>query len=109
MVIIKMPERIKTRFSRYIGIDYSGAETPDSSMKGLRVYEASRRSKPVECSTNSAGGSISGRSTAGKFLRENLRWWRSAPVEQERSPGGPHARPARRLRRRLKTDPAATL
>ena len=44
MVIIKMPERIKPRFSRYIGIDYSGAETPDSSLKGLRVYEADRES-----------------------------------------------------------------
>ena len=48
MVIVKMPERIKPRFSRYIGIDYSGAETPDSSLKGLRVYEASRESVPVE-------------------------------------------------------------
>jgi len=28
------------RFSRYIGIDYSGAETCDSSCKGLRVYTA---------------------------------------------------------------------
>jgi hypothetical protein len=25
-------------FSRYIGIDYSGAEVPESSLKGLRVY-----------------------------------------------------------------------
>lgn len=29
-------------FERYIGIDYSGAETPRSSLKGLRVYEADR-------------------------------------------------------------------
>lgn len=35
-------------FSRYIGIDYSGAETPDSSLKGLRVYQANRESLPVE-------------------------------------------------------------
>lgn len=28
-------------FQRYIGIDYSGAQTPMSSLKGLRVYEAS--------------------------------------------------------------------
>ena len=48
MVIVKMPERIKPRFSRYIGIDYSGAETPDSSLKGLRVYEANREPDPVE-------------------------------------------------------------
>lgn len=35
-------------FHRYIGIDYSGAETPDSSLKGLRVYEADLESVPVE-------------------------------------------------------------
>jgi len=35
-------------FSRYIGIDYSGAETPGSSLKGLRVYEADRVHAPVE-------------------------------------------------------------
>jgi hypothetical protein len=28
------------RFSRYIGIDYSGAKTPESSLKGLWVYMA---------------------------------------------------------------------
>ena len=38
MVRVKKSERIKARFSRYIGIDYSGAQTPDSSLKGLRVY-----------------------------------------------------------------------
>ena len=27
-----------TAFTRYIGIDYSGAQTPESSLKGLRVY-----------------------------------------------------------------------
>ena len=35
-------------FSRYIGIDYSGAETPTASLKGLRVYIADRESPPVE-------------------------------------------------------------
>jgi hypothetical protein len=29
-------------FTRYIGIDYSGAETPTASLKGLRVYVAVR-------------------------------------------------------------------
>ena len=48
MVIIKMPERVKPAFSRYIGIDYSGAQTPDSSLKGLRVYEVDRKSIPAE-------------------------------------------------------------
>jgi hypothetical protein len=27
-------------FSRYIGIDHSGAERPEASLKGLRVYRA---------------------------------------------------------------------
>jgi hypothetical protein len=35
-------------FKRYIGIDYSGAETPTSSLKGLRVYIAGRASLPSE-------------------------------------------------------------
>lgn len=35
-------------FDRYIGIDYSGAETPSSSLKGLRVYMACRDSEAVE-------------------------------------------------------------
>jgi hypothetical protein len=35
-------------FRRYIGIDYSGAETPTASLKGLRVYMAGRSSPPVE-------------------------------------------------------------
>jgi hypothetical protein len=35
-------------FDRYIGIDYSGAKTPTSSLKGLRVYLADRASAPVE-------------------------------------------------------------
>ena len=34
-------------FARYVGIDYSGAETPTSSLKGLRVYLADR-AKPSE-------------------------------------------------------------
>jgi hypothetical protein len=35
-------------FSRYIGIDYSGAETPIASLKGLRVYLAEDELPPVE-------------------------------------------------------------
>ena len=35
-------------FDRYIGIDYSGAQTPTSSLKGLRVYAASSSSPPTE-------------------------------------------------------------
>jgi hypothetical protein len=35
-------------FERYIGIDYSGAETCESSLKGLRVYTADRANEPRE-------------------------------------------------------------
>jgi hypothetical protein len=31
---------LEPRFNCYIGIDYSGAETADSSCRGLRVYAA---------------------------------------------------------------------
>lgn len=37
-------------FERFIGIDYSGAQTPTSSLKGLRVYVADRGAPPVEAS-----------------------------------------------------------
>ncbi len=35
-------------FARYIGVDYSGAETPEASLKGLRVYLAEGGAVPVE-------------------------------------------------------------
>ena len=35
-------------FYRYVGIDYSGAKTPTSSLKGLRVYMAGREFAAVE-------------------------------------------------------------
>ncbi len=35
-------------FARYFGIDYSGAQTPTASLKGLRVYLAEDDAPPVE-------------------------------------------------------------
>jgi hypothetical protein len=35
-------------FDRYIGIDYSGAEAPTASLKGLRIYEGDRLTPPHE-------------------------------------------------------------
>ena len=35
-------------FKRYIGIDYSVAKVPTSSLKGLRVYMAENKSEPEE-------------------------------------------------------------
>ncbi len=41
-----MPRIVPPLFDRYVGIDYSGAETPTSSLKGLRVYAAERGAAP---------------------------------------------------------------
>ncbi|MFN2118629.1 MAG: hypothetical protein ACK2T1_13225 [Candidatus Promineifilaceae bacterium] len=35
-------------FNRYIGIDYSGAQTPTASLKGFRVFLADRKALPME-------------------------------------------------------------
>lgn len=35
-------------FERFIGIDYSGAQSPTTSLKGLRVYAAGGKALPVE-------------------------------------------------------------
>jgi len=40
--------QMSAAFERYIGIDYSGAETCDSRLKGLRVYMANHSSEPRE-------------------------------------------------------------
>ncbi len=37
-----------TAFTCYIGIDYSGAQTPTASLKGLRVYLAEGDAAPAE-------------------------------------------------------------
>jgi hypothetical protein len=37
-----------SHFARYLGLDYSGAETPESSLKGLRLYSATPEQAPVE-------------------------------------------------------------
>jgi hypothetical protein len=39
---------MNSTFERYIGIDYSGAQTPTSSLQGLRVYAADRLTTPEE-------------------------------------------------------------
>ena len=39
-----------SQFQRYIGIDYSGAATPTTSLKGLRVYSSTPTQPPREVS-----------------------------------------------------------
>ncbi len=36
------------QFSRYVGIDYSGAQTAETSLKGLRIYRADADGQPSE-------------------------------------------------------------
>ncbi len=43
-----MSRRATPAFERYIGIDYSGAQTPTSSLKGLRIYLADQAIPPEE-------------------------------------------------------------
>jgi hypothetical protein len=43
-----MPSRVHQLFDGYVGIDYSGARTPTSSLAGLRVYRAGQEALPVE-------------------------------------------------------------
>ena len=42
-------------FERYIGIDYSGAQTPLSSLPGLRVYVATPEQSPCEIKVHESG------------------------------------------------------
>ena len=43
-----MPNSQASHFQRYVGIDYSGAGTPDSRLPGLRVFEAEPNIDPYE-------------------------------------------------------------
>lgn len=43
-----MDKSVQHHFDRYVGIDYSGAQTPTSSLSGLRVYIADQDKAPTE-------------------------------------------------------------
>ena len=57
-------------FARTIGIDYSGAETPTSSLKGLRVYLA--EASPVEVPPPSSSRKYWTRKGIAEWLVERL-------------------------------------
>lgn len=59
-------------FRRYIGVDYSGAETPTSSLKGLRVYLAKEDHTPVEALPPSSSKKYWTRLGIAKWLVEQL-------------------------------------
>ena len=66
-------------FARYIGIDYSGAETPTASLKGLRVYLADADPPPVEvlpppARANTGRGAASPNGWSSGLPRTRPRW-----------------------------------
>jgi hypothetical protein len=52
------------RFSRYIGIDYSGAKTADSRLRTLQVYAAGRKGEPSRVAPAGGGRHWSRREVA---------------------------------------------
>jgi hypothetical protein len=59
-------------FDQYVGIDYSGAQTPASSLKGLRIYKADRSSLPVEVGPPPSPRTYWTRRGVAEWLRERL-------------------------------------
>ena len=60
-------------FVRYMGIDYSGAETPTSSLKGLRVYRADGADAPEEVAPPASPRRYWTRRGLAEWLVERLR------------------------------------
>ena len=60
------------QFERYLGIDYSGARTPDCSLKGLRVYMATHSETPTEVLPPPSPRKYWTRQGVAKWLAETL-------------------------------------
>ena len=61
-----------TQFKRYVGIDYSGAETPTSRLKGLRVYMATSEDEAEEVMPPSGPKRYWTRQAVAHWLLETL-------------------------------------
>lgn len=72
MVTQSLPKQGSSRFARYIGIDYSGAKCADSSLKGLRVYEADREQAPREMLPRSGRTKYWNRRSLSEWLIKRL-------------------------------------
>ena len=59
-------------FTRYIGVDYSGAETADSSCKGIRVFMAEGSGKPAQVQPPPSPRRYWTRRCLAEWLREEL-------------------------------------
>src|SRR5271155_884536 len=63
---------MELKFERYVGIDYSGAETPTSSLKGLRVYLAEQSGEATEVLPQSSPRKYWTREGIAEWLVERL-------------------------------------
>ena len=61
-----------TSIARYLGIDYSGAETPTSRLKGLQVYSAAPGTEPVKVGTPAGEGWNWTRKELAQWLLDQL-------------------------------------
>ena len=61
-----------TIFERYIGVDYSGAATPESSLKGIRVYSCIADDTPVEIQPPKSAKKYWTRSGLAEWLIQQL-------------------------------------
>lgn len=61
-----------SHFSRYIGIDYSGAETADSSCRGIRVFMAEGSGEPTQVQPPPSPRRYWTRRGLAEWLREEL-------------------------------------
>lgn len=59
-------------FTRYIGIDYSGAETAESSCKGIRVFMAEGSGEPTQIQPPPSPRRYWTRRGLAEWLREEL-------------------------------------
>jgi len=59
-------------FKQYIGIDYSGAQTPTSSLKGIRVYKADSATLPSEVQSPPSPRKYWSRKGIAQWLLEEL-------------------------------------
>ena len=62
------------QFRRYIGIDYSGAETSESRLAGLRAFDAGPQGEPCEQNTTTGDGSLS-KHMRWNWTRKELAHW----------------------------------
>ena len=60
-------------FARYVGIDYSGAQTPSDSLPGLRVYVSEGGAQPVEVTPPPSPRRYWSRRGIAEWLNDRLR------------------------------------